>query len=101
MAVNRFRTNRPGATSGRFSNRTDPRDEDRRRHLIDIITVPLGAVRSHHLSIRGISNRAKRPAYSPSPSDDEKSRRLQEMGKLPPGLPKQDGMSCDDMMHDI
>lgn len=31
-------------------------------------------------------------SYSPSPSDDEKSRRLQEMGKLPPGLPKQDGI---------
>jgi len=25
-------------------------------------------------------------------ADDEKSRRLQEMGKLPPGLPKQDGI---------
>jgi len=31
-------------------------------------------------------------SYSPSPSDDEKSRRLQEMGKLSPGLPKQDGI---------
>ncbi len=31
-------------------------------------------------------------SYSPSPSDDEKSRRLQQMGKLPPGLPKQDGI---------
>ena len=27
-----------------------------------------------------------------APSDDEKSRRLQEMGKLPPGLPRQDGV---------
>ena len=27
-----------------------------------------------------------------APSDDEKSRRLQEMGKLPPGLPRQDGI---------
>ena len=27
-----------------------------------------------------------------SPADDEKSRRLQEMGKLPPGLPRQDGI---------
>ncbi len=32
-------------------------------------------------------------SYSPAPSDDEKSRRLQEMGKLPPGLPKQDGIA--------
>jgi len=27
-----------------------------------------------------------------APSDDEKSRRLQEMGKLPPGLPRQEGI---------
>jgi len=33
-------------------------------------------------------------SYYPSPSDDEKSRRLQEMGKLPPGLPKQDGLAA-------
>lgn len=31
-------------------------------------------------------------SYYPSPSDDEMNRRLQEMGKLPPGLPKQDGI---------
>jgi len=30
-------------------------------------------------------------SYYPSPSDDEKTRRLQEMGKLGPGLPRQDG----------
>jgi len=31
-------------------------------------------------------------SYYWSPFDDERSRRLQEMGKLPPGLPKQDGI---------
>ena len=34
-------------------------------------------------------------SYSPSPSDDEKSRRLQEMGKLGPGLPRQDGIALN------
>jgi bacteriochlorophyllide c C-7(1)-hydroxylase len=32
-----------------------------------------------------------------SPSDDEKSRRLQEMGKLPPGLPRQDGVEVQSL----
>jgi hypothetical protein len=31
-------------------------------------------------------------SYSVSIVDDEMSRRLQEMGKLGPGLPKQDGI---------
>ena len=31
-------------------------------------------------------------SYAVTAADDEMSRRLQEMGKLPPGLPKQDGM---------
>ena len=37
-------------------------------------------------------------SYYPAPSDDERTRRLQEMGKLPPGLPKQDGI---EMAEDI
>jgi len=31
-------------------------------------------------------------SFYATPSDDEVARRLQEMGKLPPGLPKQDGL---------
>jgi hypothetical protein len=31
-------------------------------------------------------------SYYWSPFDDERNRRLQEMGKIPPGLPKQDGI---------
>ncbi len=31
-------------------------------------------------------------SWHTAPSDDEKSRRLQEMGHLPPGLPRQDGI---------
>ena len=54
----------------------------------DTFDVPLTEDDRYGYTRRGQS-------YSPSPSDDEKSRRLQEMGKLAPGLPKQDGIEPD------
>ncbi len=51
----------------------------------DTFDVPLTEDDRYGYTRRGQS-------YNPAPSDDEMTRRLQEMGKLPPGLPKQDGI---------